>query len=911
MVHHSKVLKWVLAMSCAGAFVIGASAQEVARAVSRAVVTPDDPIWASDVQNPTPPGQEQEVPAAQNAGRGRGGPQQPPQPRPYAQVITAQAKSSPGVFTVHRVGESLYYEIPKSELGKDFLWVTQLKATTFGAGYGGQAVNNRVVRWEQIGNRVMLRIENYGVVSSDKSNPVGEAVADANTPPIVASFNVEAFADNGSPVIDVTRLFTSEIPELSARQNVGARGFDASRTFIDKAVAYPLNINVEVTQTYTTPLQDASADRGGGRGAAAGMRGNSGTVVMYYSMVKLPETPMQPRLFDERVGYFTTSTYDYSRPEHKATQRVFITRYRLEKKDPNAALSEPVKPIVYYVDPATPKQWVPWVKRAIEDWQPAFEAAGFKNAIIAKEAPSKAEDPDWNAEDARYSVIRWLPSTTENAVGPHIVDPRSGEIIEADVQLYHNVMNLATMWYFDQVGPLDPRAKKLPLPEDLMGRLLEYVIAHEVGHTLGFQHNMKASSEYTLAQVRDKNWVKENGHTPTLMDYSRFNYVAQPEDGIAIADLVPKIGPYDKWATMWGYKPIAAAKSPDDEKSTLDSWAREQDTKPYLRFSTSGAAGSDPGDETEAVGDADATAATALGMKNLRRVSDMMLDATSTPGESYSDLNEVYGRVVGQWTTEMNHVTNVVGGVLSQEKYVGQQGVRFTPEPKAKQMEAVQFLLANAFQTPDFLVKTDILRRIQPTGVVTRVRTAQNSVMNSLLNPARLDRLVEQNALDPANAYSPVQLLGDVRKGIWSELATPGKTIDTFRRNTQRVYLDTIDNRLNENGATSDEVRALLKGELKQLDSQIRTAQAQATDVATARHLQDARDQIAASLDPHAMRTPPAAATGGRGGRGGMNGAAGGPNGGDTTLISGERYDYDHDPFLLPPAGCWPDLIIR
>jgi hypothetical protein len=617
---------------------------------------------------------------------------------------------------------------------------------------------------------------------------------------------------------------------------------------------------------------------------------------------------MQPRLFDDRVGYFTTSNYDYSRPEHKADQRTFITRYRLEKKDPNAAISEPVKPIVYYVDPATPTKWVPWVKKAIEDWQPAFEAAGFKNAIIAKEAPK--DDPDWSKEDARYSVIDWLPSTTENSVGPHITDPRSGEIIEADVQIYHNVMNLATMWYFTQVGDLDPRAKKLPLPDDLEGRLIEYVIAHEVGHTLGFQHNMKASSEYTLAQVRDKNWVHENGHTPTLMDYSRFNYVAQPEDGIAVDDLIPKIGPYDKWATMWGYKPIPGATSPDDEKKTLDQWAHEQDTKPYLRFSTTGAAGSDPGDETEAVGDIDATAATALGMKNLAKVSAMMLDATSTPGESYDDLTEVYGRIVSQWTTEMNHVTNEVGGMLSQEKYIGQQGVRFTTEPKAKQQAAVQFLLDNAFHTPQFLVNEDVLRRIQPTGVVNRIRTAQNSVMNSLMQPQKLDRLVEQSTLDPA-AYSPVQFLADVRKGVWSELATPAKPIDTFRRNTQRVYLDTVDNRLNENGATSDEARALLKGELKALDAQIKTALPTVTDTASKRHLEDARDQIAQILDPRAMRTPPAAAAG-AGRRGGGAGQAA-PGGAPGTLdwSTYQKFDYDNDPFLQPPSGCWPDLIIR
>ncbi|HKT79903.1 MAG TPA: zinc-dependent metalloprotease, partial [Vicinamibacterales bacterium] len=780
-----------------------------------------------------------------------------------------------------------------------------------GAGYGGESVGNRVVRWEMLGNRVLLRTVNYSVVSSDPKSEIVRAVEDSNLPAIVRSFNVAAFNADGDPVVDVTQLYTTEISELSARPNLNGRGYDTARSFISKAVSFPQNINIEVVQTYTAPIDTTGRGRG-----ATGMRGNSGTVLTFHSMIKLPETPMMPRLFDERVGYFLQSTTDFGGPKHGSEVRRYITRYRLEKKDPSAAVSEPVKPIVYYVDPATPKKWVEAVKRGIEEWQPAFEAAGFKNAIIAKEAPSPEEDPDWSAEDVRYSVIRWLPSTIENANGPHIHDPRSGEILEADVNFYHNVQNLVKDWYWVQVGPLDPRAKTLPLPDDLMSRLIEYVVAHEVGHTLGFQHNMKASSTYTMENVRDKAFVKANGHTPTLMDYSRFNYVAQPEDGIDPADLVPKIGQYDKWAAMWGYAPIAGAKTPEDERPTLDAWAREQDTKPYLRFSTDGGAG-DPGNNTEAVGDIDAEKATGLGLKNLVRATDMLLTATTTKtGDPYDELTEVYGRIVAQWTLEMNHVTQIVGGVLSQQKHIGQEGVRFTTVPKTRQADAVQFLLTNAFQTPAFLVREDLLRRMEPTGVVNRIRTAQNSVMNSLLQNARLDRLVEQAALEQT-AYTPIEFLAAVRRGIWSELATPGRPIDTFRRNTQRVYLDTIDNRLNGTVEPSDEVRSLLKGELRAARATIVAAIPAATDQATRRHLEDARDQIDNTLDPKAQRARPGtgAAAAGRGVAPGTGAIASGTNvtapGSRAVLSSSARFDYDNDPFLRTPEDCWFDPVIR
>jgi len=780
----------------------------------------------------------------------------PGTPRPYDRVITKEAKSDPGIFTVHRVGERFYYEIPANQLNKEFLWVSQIARTTVGAGQGGQAIGNRVVKWERRNNRVFLRSISYDIVA-DRKTPIAQAVEAANNDAILMAFNVEAVGKDDAPVIDVTRLFTTEVPEFSGRSRVRSRQFDGARSFIERAVSFPENIEVEATHTYSTGVELQGPQPVPNPAAAA--RPGSASVVMHYSMVKLPENPMMPRLFDERVGYFTVQQYDYGRDEHRAQRRRYIARWRLEKKDPAAALSEPIKPIVYYVDPATPAKWVPFIKRGIESWQPAFEEAGFKNAILAKDAPTKEQDPDWSPEDARYSVIRWLPSTTENASGPHVSDPRTGEILESDIQFHHNVMNLVRDWYFVQVGPLDPRAAKLPLPDDLMGRLIEYVAAHEVGHTLGFQHNMKASSMYAPEKIRDAAWVKKMGHTPTLMDYSRFNYVAQPEDRIDPEDLIPRIGPYDKWATMWGYKPIPGAKTADDEKKTLDEWARAQDATPWLRFSTVDSGGADPGELTEAVGDADAVRSTAMGLKNLERVANMLLTATTKSGEPYDDLEEMYGRLLGQWVLEMNHVAAVVGGVASQQKVYGQDGLRFVPIPRERQRAAVEFLSAHAFTAPMFVVKPEILRRIEPAGTLERIRTSQLRVLTTVMTDARINRLAEQEAIDGAAAYKPSEFFTDVRRAIWSEIEATAVRVDPYRRNLQRAYLDLMNEKINGRLASSGESRPLARLEIRALDTAVRAAMPRTTDRVTRAHLQDVRDQIGRILDP--KFAPPATPT--------------------------------------------------
>ncbi|HEX4845655.1 MAG TPA: zinc-dependent metalloprotease [Geothrix sp.] len=820
----------------------------------------------------------QRGPAPQAVPNGGGAPAPRPaaapdasEPKPYDKVITSEAKSQEGLIKVHQLKGKLYFEIPKVRLDQELLLVVSANRTPANIDHAGRVLDSDVVRWILKENRVLLKQVSHTVVA-DPAKPVAKAVAASTNETILMSFPVEAFAKDGSPVIEASRLFTSEVPEYSARQLLGAQMFDASRSFVDKVKAFPANLNVEAVQTYSVPFSPAGAmslPAPTPFGTATLRPGTSGTVTMFYSFVQLPEKPMLPRVFDERLGFFSVRNTDYGRDEHEASRRTYITRWRLEKKDPAAAVSEPVKPITFYIDSATPKQWVPFVKKGVEAWQVAFEAAGFKNAIVAKPAPAKEEDPDFDAGDARYSVIRWAPSTIANAYGPHISDPRTGEILEADIVIYHNILQLQRDWYFTQVAPLDKRAQTLPMPDDLIGEMLAYVVTHEVGHSLGFPHNFKASSQYPLEKIRDKAWVKKMGHVSTLMDYSRFNYVAQPEDGFEPADLIPKVGPYDIFAVKWGYTPIPAAKTSDEEKATLNEWLKPQEKEPWLRFSTAGGAGVDPGEQTEAVGDADAVKATTLGTKNLQRVMALLPKAALKPGRDFKDLAHLYDAVWGQWRRELGHVAVLVGGFDSENKHAGQPGGRFTPVPRARQAEAVKYLGEAVFKTPAWLLDPALLAKLEPNSGQMRLLTAQRGVLSALLDRARLSRLEEQESLLGDKAYTPSLLLGDLRGSVFTELQGPAAKVDPYRRNLQRAYVELLGSLLNQPAAPSlamsglggsllqanpsDDTRGAVRAELKAL--QAITAKPAATK-ATKAHLDDLKDQIARILDPKFLSAP-------------------------------------------------------
>lgn len=752
----------------------------------------------------------------------------------YADVITEDAVTSEGLFDAHMIDDKLFYEIPLELLGKEMLLLTRVARTPDGAGYGGSKANTSTVRWERNGDRVLLRLVSYENFAGD-STAVAEAVRNSNFEPIIGAFDVEVMSEDSSAVVtEVTDLFTSDVTLLGLpkfrREQFGVRRLDGDRTYIVRATAFPTNVEVRRVVTYEATEAPSNA------------ASNTLSMEMHHSMLALPDDPMEPRLCDERVGFFSTRQTDYGLDEQRAVTQCFVTRWRLEPSDPEAfargELVDPVEPIVYYIDPATPPKWVPYLKQGVVDWQPAFERAGFRNAIVARDAP---DDPDWSPEDARWSVIRYLASPVQNASGPHVHDPRTGEILESDIQWYHNVMNLLRNWFFVQTAAVNEDARGVKFDDELMGELVRFVSAHEVGHTIGLQHNMQASSSYTVEQLRTR-FTCEMGVASSIMDYARFNYVAQPGDDTC---LMPVVGPYDKFAVEWGYRPFPG-KDRYEEREDLRAMVVEMQEDPVYRFSSPN--GTDPSALTEAIGD-DAMRASDYGVENLKRIVDNLTEWTFEEGEDYSQLEEIYGNVVSQWSRYTGHVVANVGGVVRTRKRQGQDGVPYERVSADRQRRAMEYLNRQVFATPEWLVDADVLDRFQGSGALDLVRGRQAAALGQALNVNRMKRLVEQEAFHGDDAYTLGQMLDDLRAGVWSE-ASSGRETDAYRRNLQRAYLERMGALMEDEDATRTDVAPFARGQLAALRGELEAAAAGASHRATRLHFLDAVERIDAILDP-------------------------------------------------------------
>lgn len=796
-------------------------------------------------------------------------------PKPYNKVIDSTAITQKGLIDVHKIGDKFLFEISDSLIGKEIMTITRYSKTPAGGGiFGGEEINRQVVKFEKgLNNNILLRSITYVIMTPDEDKPITKAVRNSSSDPIIGNYEILAFKKDGSGkentgyVIDMNATFDADVQTFSLspvnKQLLSIQSFQKDKSFIQDIKSFPINTEIRTVKTFSTEPQRISRTPTPkiGVNLPSGLDAGVVTLELNTSMLLLPEKPMRKRAFDKRVGYFANHYDVFEEESLKSDKEVFAVRWRLEPKSEedaqrqkNGELIEPKKPIVYYIDPATPEKWRSYIKAGIDDWQEAFEFAGWKNAIRGEYWPEN--DPTMSLEDARFSVLRYFAADIQNAYGPNVHDPRTGEILESHIGWYHNIMSLLRDWYLIQTAAVDPAARNKTFDDKLMGELIRFVSSHEVGHTLGLRHNMGASFATPVEKLRDKDFQKANGHTSSIMDYARFNYVAQPEDGVT--DLFPRIGDYDKWAIKWGYSYFDGAKNEDEEKAKLNEMTKDAYKNRRLWFGTE-TSPYDPRYQTEDLGD-DAMKASEYGIKNLKRILPNLIEWSKEDGEDYSELEGLYGSLVGQFRRYMGHVTKNVGGIYETPKTYDMEGDLYEVVPSSIQNDAVSFLNEQLFTTPTWLLDQNILAKINPDNGVEAIKSLQDRTLSSLLDGDRLVRLIETSSLSKKN-YSVDELMSDLRKGIFSEVKT-NAPIDIYRRNLQKLFVENVIKALDiDKKATArfnrktiklseTDIPSIARGQLIELKSQLKVAASLTNDRLSKFHLQDLVSRIDTALNP-------------------------------------------------------------